>query len=166
VNWSRSEDGTSPNAPGGCGWARGTGCYPDAPPFEIKDPVAREAPDRGLGRTVDAEGRSPGAPGRGAREDDGAAIAHQRKRLLHGKSVPFTLTSNVRSKCSSVISPSGLNSPRPALAKRTIYPAFFAADPVIKARRDPRGAICPRARLRLRRQWPRPRRRVHPACGR
>jgi len=40
------------------------------------------------------------------------------------KSVPLTLIPNVLSKCASVICPSGINSPRPALAKRTSMRPF------------------------------------------
>src|SRR3546814_5075029 len=55
---------------------------PDASALQVLRPAPREVAYRGLARAVDAECRRAGGAGARSGQDDRAALAHQRQRLL------------------------------------------------------------------------------------
>src|ERR1700694_6180617 len=60
-------------------------------PLRSSAPAADEIADRRLARAVNAEGRRSHRGRRRSREDDGAAVPHQRKSLLHGEDRAFDI---------------------------------------------------------------------------
>ena len=99
----------------------------DAAVLEFRRPRANEGADSRLARTVGAVGREALEAQDRGNQNDAAAIAEERKRLLNSEQQAAGVIPNVLSKWLVVISPSFWCSTKPELAtKMSIFPFSFA----------------------------------------